>query len=310
MEIDMKDIIITKAKDIGFADIKFTKITPLDQEFSSFENWLSEKRHANMLYLERNKQLRNDPKQILPSAKTMIVTATNYYSPYHHSEKASYGKISRYAWGADYHKVIKKMLKKLVNAIKEIEPEAESRYFVDSGPVLEKQWAVRSGMGWQGKNGLIIHPQLGTWFFLGVILSSLEIPPDTSFTKDLCKECTICIDSCPTKAIISPKVIDANKCIAYHTIESASENEIPEEISENLNSWLYGCDICQNVCPWNSKAKPSNINEFYPDSNSIEFLLDGVLSMNEDEFNTKFANSPVKRIGLKKLQRNALALKK
>jgi epoxyqueuosine reductase len=306
----IKNEIMNAAAEVGFDDIKFARIRPWDKEFDHFEDWLKKKYHADMDYLERNKHLRYDPNGILPLAKTMIVTATNYYTPYHHSEKDGYGKISRYAWGADYHKVIKKKLKGLVNSIKVLDPKSENRYFVDSGPVLEKQWAVRSGMGWQGKNGLIIHPKLGTWFFLGVVITSLEIPPDLPFTKDLCKDCTKCMDSCPTKAIVTPKVINANKCIAYHTIESASENEIPEDILDNMCSWLYGCDLCQNVCPWNSKVKPTAIKDFYPDSNPIELLLDEVLSMNEDGFNTKFAKIPVKRIGLKGLQRNALALKK
>jgi epoxyqueuosine reductase len=310
MRSNKKNEIIKIALEVGFDDIKFAEIKPWDQEFKLFEDWLNKKYHADMHYLERNRHLRNDPTEIFPSAKTILVTATNYYTSYHHSEKDGYGKMSRYAWGEDYHKVIKKMLKRLLQGIKMIDPQSESRYFVDSGPVLEKQWAVRSGMGWQGKNGLIIHPQLGTWFFLGVILTSLDIPPDNPYDKNLCKECTKCIDSCPTKAIITPNVIDANKCIAYHTIESSSENEIPEEIKANMNSWLYGCDICQNICPWNFKVKPTSKTEFYPDSVPIEFNLDDVLDMNEDEFNTKFSSSPIKRLGLKGLQRNALALKK
>ena len=310
MKADVKDILIKKAHEIGFCDIRFARIEKLSNEFRNFEEWLSENRNADMHYLNRYKDLRNDPANILPSAKTMIVTATNYYIPYRHTGRESYGKISRYSWGNDYHKVIKKMLKKTVNLIKETVPDSESRSFVDSGPVLEKQWAVRSGMGWQGKNGLIIHPDFGTWIFLGVILTSIDIKPDKPFTKDLCKDCTKCLEACPTKAIIAPKVIDARKCIAYHTIETKPEYQIPDEISENLNSWLFGCDICQDVCPWNKKAKETNIKEFYPDKNSIEWNLDDIINMNEEDFSGAFSKNPVKRAGLKGLKRNALAIKK
>ena len=307
---DIKDKIINKALEIGFADIRFVQIRPWEDELDFFENWLAKKHHADMHYLERNIQLRNNPKEILPSAKTMIVTATNYYTPNQHSEKEGLGKISRYCWGEDYHKVLKRMLKKLVKSIYEFDLNSKNRFFVDSGPILEKQWAIRSGIGWQGKNSLIIHPELGTWFFLGVVLTSIDIEADMPFTKDLCKDCTKCIDSCPTNAIISPRIIDANKCIAYHTIETKAETNIPDKVRSNMNSWLFGCDTCQDVCPWNTNVEHTKIEEFYLISNPIEWNLNDIIDMEEIEFSNKFHNSSIKRTGLKALHRNACALRK
>lgn len=309
MNNNAKELIIAKGHDIGFSELKFARIEKWDDEFLRFEDWLGNNNHAEMQYLERHKDLRKDPRKILNSAKTIIVTATNYYTSGKHSGKQGFGKISRYCWGRDYHNVIKKMLKGLSKEIITLFPDTENRYFVDSGPVLEKQWAVRAGMGWQGKNGLIMHPKYGTWIFLGVILTNLEIEPDKPYIKDLCKDCTKCIDACPTKAIIKPKVIDANKCIAYHTIETKSQETIPEKIRENLNSWLFGCDICQEVCPWNKKATETYIKEFYPNNKPIEWGIDDIINMNEECFDQVFSRSPVKRLGFNGLRRNALALK-
>lgn len=309
MSKNIKEYIKVSANELGFSDIGFAAITNWDNEFEYFEQWLDEKRHAQMLFMERNKHLREYPKKILDTAKTVIVTATNYFTPFYHIEKKGYGKISRYAWGEDYHNIIKKMQKKLIARIQQIAPNSENKYFVDSSPVLEKQWAIRSGIGYQGKNGLIIHPKYGTWIFLGVILTSLDITPSKPFTKDLCKKCTKCIDNCPTSAIVRPKVIDANKCIAYHTCETKPDEGLPYYIRKNLNGWIYGCDDCQNVCPWNKNAIPTTNKAFYPKKEKISIEIQKVFDMTDDEFKTEFHKNPIQRIKLKGLQRNAREIK-
>lgn len=305
----LKDLIKNKAIELGFDLIGFAKVEPLDIEFDNYIHWLELSYNADMEYLERNKEKRKNVGLILENAKTVIVTAINYNTPFeHNNEKCqSKGKISRYAWGEDYHNVVLPKLESLSAEIKKIFPESESKCYVDTGPILEKAWAVKAGIGWQGKNSLILTRRFGSYMFLGIIISTIEIEPD-KIVKDYCGKCNLCIESCPTGAIVSPKVIDSRKCISYWTIETKGKKEFPEIVSKNLNGWFFGCDICQEVCPWNRKKIYTECKEFYPRNNQTEIECERMLNMEEDEFQIRFKNSPLKRAKLEGLKHNMIYL--
>jgi epoxyqueuosine reductase len=217
-------------------------------------------------------------------------------------------KISRYAWGDDYHEVIWAKLEKLLARIKEIAPDAEGRYYCDTGPVMEKAVAERAGVGWIGKHTNVITREIGSWVFLSEIILSLDLVPDAP-AEDMCGTCTKCIEACPTDAITEPYKLDATKCISYLTIELKPENEIPAALAKNMESWLYGCDICQDVCPWNSFSEPTPIREFAPRTENISLTRENIKEMEQEEFSNRFRRSPVKRTKLAGLKRNVRALK-
>lgn len=255
-----------------------------------------------MLWLSNNLEKRNDVKLIFPETKTIIVLATSYNFGISHIDKKKYGKISRYAWGKDYHKLLDKRAKKLRLQLKEL--GINSKFYTDTGPILDKQWGVKSGLGWQGKNGLLINKNLGSYFFITVGFLDIEIESDKPH-QDYCGLCTKCISACPTGAIIQDKVVDSNKCISYWTIESRAES-FPNEISENLNNWLFGCDICQEVCPWNNhKNLISSTFEFLPRNNEPSLELVKLVSIEDEEFNIRFQSSPIKRTKLTGIKRNS-----
>jgi epoxyqueuosine reductase len=280
----------------------------LIEEFVYYEKWIEHNFNSSMNYLGKNADKRKSVRNILNSAKTVIATAFNYYTNSENiPENSNFGKISRYSQVKDYHVVIKNNLKLLSDKIIQLKPDTENLIYVDTGPVLEKQWAVRAGIGWQGKNGLIITKEFGSYIFLGIIITSLEIEPDKP-AKEHCGNCKKCIDACPTKAIIKPKVIDANKCIAYWTIETKPETDFPDFIKQNNPGWVYGCDICQEVCPWNSKVKETSITEFNTHKLPAFINCKEIEKMTKEEFNQIFGNSPVKRLGLDGIKRNCLML--
>jgi epoxyqueuosine reductase len=301
---DLKQNITQKAKEIGFAEIGFARADILDKEMKFYYDWLDQGYHATMSWLERNNHKRENPSEILENAKTVIVTATNYNTDHLHPNSENSGKISRYAWGDDYHDVILPKLRELSSYIKEIVPNANSREYVDTGSILEKVWAEKAGIGWQGKNSLILNKKLGSWIFLGIIITDLEIDPDEEI-GNFCGKCDACITSCPTGAIVAPKVVDSNKCISFWTIEAKPDVEIPDEIGKNLNGWVYGCDICQDVCPWNGKKKYTEDMHYQPRENEIELSLDRIKDMTQEEFSKRFKKSPIKRTKLAGLKRNA-----
>ena len=291
----------TWGKELGFISVGFAKAEPLIKEGLNLSNWLRRKYNGTMGWLEKNDKERKNPFTIMPNAKSVIVCAINYYQS-ETSATGANGKISKYAWGDDYHNVIKSRLKDLWKLITSRQPDALGFIEVDSGPVMEKAWAERAGIGWQGKHSIILNKEYGSWFFLGIIITDIELFYDSP-VENMCGACTLCVDACPTRAIVVPYVLDASRCISYFTIEH--RGVVDKEVSDRFDNWIFGCDICQNVCPWNQKnAKISNVHGFVPRGYSDGVEYDTILSMNEEEFNQLFDNSPIKRRKLEGLQEN------
>jgi epoxyqueuosine reductase len=295
-------IVIEKAKELGFDLIGFARADKLEKESGRLKEWLNLGYQASMDYMARNFEKRIDVKNILPDARSVISLAVNYYTEHHHKNGEGLGKVSRYAWGKDYHLVLWKKLELLEEELKKIDPEFNSLSYVDTGPVMDKAWAVRSGIGWLGKHTNIITNELGSWVFLGTIITNYEFVYNEP-VNDFCGTCIACIDACPTKAIVDNYLVDANKCISFLTIEN--KEDIPDNFKDQFDGWLFGCDICQDVCPWNKKlSAPSNEKDFYPRGNK-EIELSEVIEMSLDQFKVRFETSPVKRTKLSGLKRNA-----
>jgi epoxyqueuosine reductase len=286
------------AYQLGFNEVGFARYKLVD-EFHYYLQWLEKGYHASMDYLEGNLEKRKDIANILPEVKTVIVFAHSYYTgiPYESKEF----KISRYAWGLDYHDIIKVKIDQVVDYIKKFHPDLKYKVYVDTGPILEKYWAVEAGIGWQGKNSLVLSRELGSYFFLGLLLLDLEFEPDSK-VRDFCGKCTKCMEACPTGAIVEPKVIDSNKCISFWTIEKKKVEEIPEQI--DLNGWIFGCDICQEVCPWNSKVKLTNEISFYPRDGRTYLDAETLRTLTPENFKEIFRKSPIKRAKFEGLIKN------
>jgi len=300
------EIVTQKAKQIGFDLVGFTKAEILDKESKHLQQWLDKNYQAGMDYMSKNFDKRKNVKRILPNAKSIISLGLNYYTPHQHTNEISNGKVSRYGWGKDYHLIIWSMLDELESELKKIDPQFECISYVDTGPVMDKAWAVRSGIGWLGKHTNVINREIGSWFFIANFITNYEFDYSDQI-PDFCGTCTACIDACPTKAIIQEYVVDANKCISYLTIENKSE--ISAELKGKFDNWLFGCDICQDVCPWNQKFPVETLlKDFNPQNKELK--LDDILEMNEDEFKAKFQTSPIKRAKLNGMKRNASHLKK
>jgi len=287
----------------GFDLVGFAGVTELDLETQRLTEWLDQGYQAGMTYMQRNLDKRKDVKKILSTAKSVISLGMNYYSPDKYSEQDNRGKVSRYAWGKDYHLVIWEKLDKIIGELKHKEPSFEAASYVDTGPVMDKAWAVRSGIGWLGKHTNVINKKIGSWFFIANIITNWEFEYSNPI-EDFCGSCTACIDACPTNAIIKEYVVDSNKCISYLTIEN--KQNIPEEFKSQFENWVFGCDICQDVCPWNIKfSKFMPTKEFHPEKGNREFNLDDVLNLTKTEFDKRFSVSPIKRAKLSGLKRNA-----
>ena len=248
------------AKKIGFSSCGISKARFLKEEEKNFEDWLSQGKQGTMSYLERNFDKRLNPKKLVPGAKSVISLTFNYFPPKKISNTNNF-IISKYAYGKDYHYIIKEKLNALFSKIKEKLGNVEGRVFVDSAPIHERAWAKISGLGWIGKNSLLINKNMGSYFFLAEIVCDLDLEYD-SIVSDHCGTCSKCIDACPTNAITEAQVIDANRCISYLTIEN--KDDIPKELSQSFNDYIFGCDICQDVCPWNRFSKPHNEKELLP----------------------------------------------
>jgi len=301
-------IVIDIAKKLGFDLVGFAKAEELTREINYLEEWLQKKFQAGMDYMNRNIEKRKNAGNILNDAKSVISLGTNYFTDEEYSKVIGYGKISRYAWGKDYHLIIWEKLDSLIEEIKEIDPEFSAKSYVDTGPVMDKVWAVKAGLGWLGKHTNVINKEFGSWLFLSTIITNREFNYSQQVT-DFCGTCRLCIDACPTNAIVDEYVLDSNKCISYLTIEN--KGEISEEFSGRFDDWLFGCDICQDVCPWNIKfARQTNEIYFFPKYGNKEILLNEVIPMNQEEFDKRFFDSPVKRAKLSGLKRNAEFLKK
>ena len=294
-------IVIEKAKQLGFDLVGFAKADLLKDEAGKLQQWSDKGYQASMSYMEKNFNKRKDVKEILPNAKSIISLALNYYTPEKYSNENDRGKISRYAWGKDYHLIIWQKLDELETMLKDIEPEFETLSYVDTGPVMDKAWAVRAGIGWMGKHTNVINPDNGSWFFIATMITNYEFDYSEVMT-DHCGTCVACIDACPTNAIVQEYVVDANKCISFQTIEN--KVEIPIELKGKFDNWIFGCDICQDVCPWNNKfSVVTSEKDFYPQNKEVSF--DEVLAIDNNSFKERFAESPLKRTKLKGLQRNA-----
>jgi len=295
------EIVIEKAKQIGFDLVGFVKADELTEETANLEKWLDMKYNGDMEYMERNLEKRKDISKIFPEAKSIISLGVNYYTDEQYTDQKNKGKISRYAWGKDYHLVIWEKLNHLESELKEIDPEFESKSYVDTGPVMDKAWAVRAGLGWLGKHTNIINKEIGSWFFIANLITNYEFEY-SPVIADHCGSCTACIEACPTNAIADEYLLDSTKCISYLTIEN--KKEIPDEFKGKFDSWIFGCDICQDVCPWNIKfSELTQKIEFLPKNKEIN--LSEVINMNDEEFRERFSESPVKRTKLKGLKRNA-----
>lgn len=302
----MRTNIKNKAKELGFQDIGFAKYELLSEEVANYKKWLRDGYNAGMQWMERNISKRKNVRELSENANTVIVVSYNYFSGASYNlNKKSNGKISRYAWNYDYHDIIKSKLFKLADYISESYNNHIFRVYVDTGPVLEKIWAEKAGVGWQGKNSLILSKNYGSYFFLGIIISNIKLDSYDSPVKDYCMSCTKCMDACPTNAITEPKVVDSDKCISYWTIESKPDEKFPEIVTENLNNWVFGCDICQEVCPWN-RHKPEITEDlrFHPRNDETSLRKEMIMNMEQSDFSERFRKSPIKRTKLSGLKRN------
>lgn len=289
------------ALEMGFSFCGFAKAEPLTEDARRLEAWLNKGMHGSMHYMENHFELRIDPSRLVPGAKSVITLLKNY-SPTNRQD-ANQPKVASYAYGEDYHIVIRKQLKQLLAQIKEIVGDIQGRGFVDSAPVLERTWAQKSGLGWVGKNGNLIHPKAGSFFFIATLITDLELVPDSPLPKDFCGTCTKCIDACPTEAILPNKVVNGSKCISYFTIE-LKELVLPKNEKPNWNDWLFGCDICQDVCPWNRFSQPHKETAFTPLQEIMSFSFKDWEALTEDSFQKIFGKSAIKRSKLHGIQRN------
>lgn len=291
------------ALESGFDMVGIAPAEPLADEAERLRVWLDAGFHGEMAWMEREPGKRIDPRAIFPEARSAVVVALNYYTPHEHSAETA-GKISRYAWGDDYHDIVREKLRALLEKIKALIPEAEGKICVDTAPAMDKAWAVKAGIGWIGKHSNVISTEMGSWFFIGEIFLNVELEYDGAMVPDHCGTCTACLDACPTGAIVEPYVVDSRKCISYATIELRSP-DLPEVVAENLNGWLYGCDICQDVCPWNRFEKPTSEPRFEPRMGETSVAPDVILSLTPESYAERFRKSAIKRAKLTGLQRNA-----
>jgi epoxyqueuosine reductase len=306
---DLSAQIKNYAARLGFEKVGIASAQKLQHEKDRLAQWLARGYHSEMKWMARDPQQRADPEKLFPAAKSVVVVALNYYTDHQHSENSMSGKISRYAWGDDYHDIVGEKLHELLKWIKGELPEAEGKVCVDIQPMMDKAWAVRGGLGWIGKHTNLITEDFGSWVFIGELLLNLDLEYDSAEVADQCGSCTLCIDACPTGAIVEPYVLDANLCISYATIESRAP-AIREEVAAHLEGWLYGCDICQDVCPWNQMTPASNDLRFEPREGSVNAGLEDILTLSAETYAERFRHSAIKRAKLAGLQRNARALQK
>jgi len=295
------DHIKQKALELGFYSCGISKAEYLEKDVDRLKTWLEEGNHAGMTYMENHFKKRVDPTKLVEGAKSVISVLYNYFPKQTIPEENSY-KVSKYAYGTDYHYILKHKLKDLIKYIDELAPNSHSRAFVDSAPVLDRAWAVRAGLGWIGKNTSLITKKQGSFFFIGEIITDLELDYNNETVPNHCGGCTRCIDACPTKAL-EPYKLDARKCISYWTIEHKGDS-IPEEFKEHFRDWIFGCDICQDVCPWNRLSETHNEPEFEPKEELLKMTKGDWENLTKEQFNFMFKNSPLKRTKFEGLKRN------
>jgi len=297
----LSDLIKTKAKALGFYSCGISKATHLPEDAEHLSKWLQDGKHAEMTYMENHFEKRTDPRKLMEGTKSVISVLFNYYPEKQLPDQNNY-KISKYAYGTDYHFVLKKKLKDLITFINTEEPGVNARAFVDSAPVLDRAWAAKSGLGWIGKNTCLITKEQGSYFFIGEIITDQELDYDKKVVPNHCGGCSRCIDACPTNAL-KEYTLDSNKCISNWTIEYKGK-EIPEKFEGNFRDWIFGCDICQDVCPWNRLSEPHNEPEFKLSDQLLKITKPEWEKLTEERFSEIFKNSPVKRTGYKGLKRN------
>jgi len=293
-------LIKAEAIRLGFDFCGISKAGFLEEEAPRLEQWLLQSRHGKMKYMENYFDKRLDPRKLVDGAQSVVSLLYNYY-PFESQKYDDAPKISKYAYGTDYHEVIKEKLKELLNFIRENIGEVNGRAFVDSAPVMDKAWAQKSGLGWIGKNSNLINKNSGSFFFIAELILDLQLEEDLP-VEDFCGTCTKCIDACPTEAIIQPYVVDGSKCISYFTIEL--KEEIPVDVKGKFEGWVFGCDICQDVCPWNRFSKPHRERQFVPDEKLMSLTKSEWNEITEEVFKKLFTASAVKRTGYKGLKRN------
>lgn len=286
---------------LGFQYCGIAKAVKLEQDAVRLEKWLNKQMHGSMQYMEKYFEQRINPALLVPGAKSVITVLMNYFPEEHQQNDTP--KIAKYAFGKDYHEVIKEKLSQLLLTMQQQIGEINGRGFVDSAPVLERSWAQRSGLGWIGKNGNLITRQQGSFFFIATLITDLELVYDDAFAKDYCGTCTKCINACPTDAILGNKVIDGSKCISYFTIE-LKEMLIPEDVKGKFQNWMFGCDICQDVCPWNRFSAPTTETAFKPIAEILNLSTKEWQQLSEESFKKIFKHSPLKRSKYKGIQRN------
>ena len=294
------DFIKNKAIDLGFISCGISKSGFLQDEIERFENWLKNNYHGKMSYMERNFDKRLDTTKLVEGSKSVISLLYNYYPSEKINDQNNF-KISKYAYGKDYHFIIKNKLKILLNEMRNEIGDIDGRVFVDSAPILERAWAKKSGLGWIGKNTNLISKKTGSFFFIAEIIVDLELNYDNE-TKDYCGSCTACLDACPTDALYEPYKIDASKCISYFTIEL--KEQFSKELKKDFNDWIFGCDICQDVCPWNKFSKPNNEPLLKPHEDLSEYSKKDWIEMTDEVFKVVFKESPLKRAKFEGLKRN------
>ncbi|MEN9987770.1 MAG: tRNA epoxyqueuosine(34) reductase QueG [Bacteroidota bacterium] len=304
--MDYKQLITNKAHELGFFHVGFSTADFLEEEAPRLQKWLDNNYHGEMAYMANHFDKRLDPRLLVDDAKTVISLLFNYYTNQQQSDPEA-PKISKYAFGEDYHYVIKDKLKDLIAFIQEEIGEVNGRGFVDSAPVMDKAWAKKAGIGWIGKNSNLIHPKKGSFFFIADLILDLKIEADGPM-KDYCGTCTRCIDACPTDAIIEPYVVNGSKCISYLTIELKDEL-LPKEFEGKMDNWMFGCDICQDVCPWNRFSVLHDEQRFEPHPDLLDLKKQEWIDLQEEGFQILFQRSPVKRTKYQGLKRNISFLK-
>jgi epoxyqueuosine reductase len=289
-----------KALTIGFSKVGISAAHSRN-EVQHLQAWLKKGYHADMAWMADPR--RQNIQALMPEVKSVISLALNYYTPYHHDPSRDRAKISRYGWGRDYHKVLGKMLKQLCQWLQQQGDNIQTKWCVDTAPITEKAWAERAGIGWIGKHSNLITREFGSWVFLGEVLTNLELAVDDPHPNH-CGKCRLCIDACPTHAIVQPYVVNANLCIAYHTIENRQPT-IPPDIAQDMQNWVAGCDICQEVCPYNRRPVTSSISDFAPSPQNLSPLLANLANITDEQWDQQFRGSALRRIKSHQFRRNA-----
>ncbi len=301
--VQLRNKLEDKSRDLGFLEFGVAPADALDQEAKRLREFLGLRYHATMQWMARNLERRIDPREVVPGAKSVIMLAYNYFTGRVTGDDTK-AKISNYAWGDNYHDIVTGKVRALERFLHELsEKTVQSRSYVDTGPIMEKAWAARAGLGWQGKHTNVIHREHGSWFFLGAIITDVKLEYDSPI-PDYCGSCTQCIEACPTDAIVAPYVLDARKCLSYLTIEFRGD-ALPEKESSEMHGWVFGCDICQAVCPWNHRFEHETTDpHFQPREENTGRDLEDWLDLTEAEFRIRFKKSPVKRAKYRGFLRN------